>query len=555
MTITFTPHLAEAGVAAVKAGKYVEGIEKLTEALKERAAPVWHLERSKAYLRTKQFDLALYDAEMALRIAFDRANRQQMAEAQLRRAITFFRMGRFADADVCAFWAIRLSDGARAHEDDGQQNKVDGNGDYAVGVEEVHNAAKPPDREQPSHRDGMAAALNPASMQTKESRLRNEALSWRLQALTRMEELAAGDDGRKPHVSAKYPEPSQPSTTGNAPHSPSATANVGGDAGGESSNTDNAPNATSGRGAWKKLWGQYYDMYAQQKIRCSFYQTETSLTVDIFLKNLSPEQVAIDSEQQVVKINPAQAVSLGSFSGPIVLLLFGQIKPEATKYNVKSMKIELILQKKTAGKWPTLRCDNADIVDNLSISPSQGVSFDQFFDFITTLGYKDTRELELPDFDSDHSVWYAVLLEKLRSNMYNGRDSSSAPEIDAPTSTVSIPSLQPKDPAEKVTAVPDGENVAAKTSSSAPAYPTSSRKGPKNWDNIDDGDDEDPSKNGDVNSFFQQIYKDADEDTKRAMMKSFVESNGTALSTSWSDAKSKTYKTQPPDGVEAKEWE
>lgn len=39
------------------------------------------------------------------------------------------------------------------------------------------------------------------------------------------------------------------------------------------------------------------------------------------------------------------------------------------------------------------------------------------------------------------------------------------------------------------------------------------------------------------------------------MMKSFVESNGTALSTSWSDAKGKTYQTQPPDGVEAKKWE
>lgn len=38
-------------------------------------------------------------------------------------------------------------------------------------------------------------------------------------------------------------------------------------------------------------------------------------------------------------------------------------------------------------------------------------------------------------------------------------------------------------------------------------------------------------------------------------MKSFIESNGTALSTSWNDAKSKTYQTQPPDGVEAKKWE
>ncbi|KAI1733508.1 SGS-domain-containing protein [Xylaria scruposa] len=539
--------LAEDGVEAVKAGNYAAGIAKLTEALKERAAPLWHLERSKAYLRTNQFDLALYDAEMALRIAFDRANRQQMAEAQLRRAITLFRMGRFADADICAFWATRLCDGAKAQEDDGQQNKVDGNGDYAVRSQEVQDGARP--SEQPSGSGGMAAALSTAGQQTKESRLRNQALSWRLQALTQIEKLAVGHDGRKPHVSVKYPEPSQPVIAASPPHDSSP---VDDHAGGESSNTADTPaRATSGRDAWEGLWGDYHFIYAQQKIRCSFYQTETSLTVDIFLRKLSPENVTIKSEPRAIKIIPAKGVSFGGFHSAIVLLPFGEIKPEATKYNVKSMKIELILQKKTAGKWPALRCDNAEIVDNLCISPSQGVPFNQFFDFITGLGYKDTRELGLPDFDTDCVTWYIALLKKLRSHIYNGRDAASATKTDVSPSTVPIPPSQTKESTERVTAVP-----AAKRGRSVPSYPTSSRKGPKDWDNIDDeGVDEDPSKNGDVNSFFQQIYKDADEDTKRAMMKSFVESNGTALSTSWNDAKSKTYKTQPPDGVEAKKWD
>lgn len=102
-----------------------------------------------------------------------------------------------------------------------------------------------------------------------------------------------------------------------------------------------------------------------------------------------------------------------------------------------------------------------------------------------------------------------------------------------------------------------------------PVYPTSSKHGPKNWDSLarsalaaestnpnkleaeNDIDDEgDP-----LHGFFQKLYKDADPDTKRAMMKSYTESNGTALSTNWDDVKKKKVETSPPDGLEVKNWE
>lgn len=38
------------------------------------------------------------------------------------------------------------------------------------------------------------------------------------------------------------------------------------------------------------------------------------------------------------------------------------------------------------------------------------------------------------------------------------------------------------------------------------------------------------------------------------MTKSFVESNGTSLSTNWDDVKDRTVKTVAPEGVEAKKW-
>ncbi|KAJ2521227.1 Cochaperone protein [Coemansia sp. RSA 1939] len=60
-----------------------------------------------------------------------------------------------------------------------------------------------------------------------------------------------------------------------------------------------------------------------------------------------------------------------------------------------------------------------------------------------------------------------------------------------------------------------------------------------------------PSEQG-VNQLFQSIYKDADEDTRRAMMKSYIESNGTALSTDWSSVKKGPVETVPPTDTVAK---
>jgi len=102
-----------------------------------------------------------------------------------------------------------------------------------------------------------------------------------------------------------------------------------------------------------------------------------------------------------------------------------------------------------------------------------------------------------------------------------------------------------------------------------------SKSGPKNWDKVvnditskKSGKDGDNTKNGGdndnydyevedgdpTNAFFKKLYAGASPEVQRAMMKSFTESNGTALSTNWAEVGSKAVETQPPSGMEAKKW-
>ncbi|KAJ3488240.1 hypothetical protein NLI96_g2986 [Meripilus lineatus] len=94
---------------------------------------------------------------------------------------------------------------------------------------------------------------------------------------------------------------------------------------------------------------------------------------------------------------------------------------------------------------------------------------------------------------------------------------------------------------------------------------TSQRKKQKNWDGIttkilgsEKGktSEEDPNVGGDstVNEFFQKLFSDADDDTRRAMMKSYQESGGTTLSTNWEEVSKGRVEVKPPEGSEWKKW-
>ncbi|KAI9802312.1 MAG: hypothetical protein M1833_001818 [Piccolia ochrophora] len=231
------------------------------------------------------------------------------------------------------------------------------------------------------------------------------------------------------------------------------------------------------------------------KIRHEWYQTSDKIVVTLFAKGVPKDKALVDIQEQAVSISfPMPSSSSFEFS---LDPLYATVDPAKSTYSVMSTKLELILEKSTPGrKWPSL--------EGSEIAQTQDKSTDN-------------------------------------SNVGGAKASSSNLERDA-----------------------------------APSYPTSSRSGPKDWDKVAadlskkparaeaqgdsggepaEGDDLDDDEGDPVNGFFKKLYAGADPDTRRAMMKSYQESNGTALSTNWSEVGSGPVATSPPDGMEAKKWE
>ncbi|KAE9464820.1 hypothetical protein C3L33_03275, partial [Rhododendron williamsianum] len=103
------------------------------------------------------------------------------------------------------------------------------------------------------------------------------------------------------------------------------------------------------------------------------------------------------------------------------------------------------------------------------------------------------------------------------------------------------------------------QSIIVSSGAQRPSYP-SSKPRKVDWEKLEaqvKKEEKEEKLDGDaaLNKFFRDIYQDADEDTRRAMRKSFVESNGTVLSTNWNEVGSKMVEGSPPDGMEVKKWE
>ena len=266
------------------------------------------------------------------------------------------------------------------------------------------------------------------------------------------------------------------------------------------------------------------------KIRHEWYQTSENVVVTLFVKGVPKDQTTIDIREQSVSsvacprwidfsIDRPSQVSIsfpmpnGSTYDFSLDPLFTAIDNKNSTSTIVSSKIELILKKSRPGqKWT-------------SLESTQPIPANQ----------------------------------------------DSPPSSETPTANPNSAPLLAPAPAPP----------AAKPKETAPSYPTSSRSGPKNWDKLatdlikqskkqekppttksskedddynDDDDDYEDDEVDPAHGFFKKLYANADPDTRRAMMKSYQESNGTALSTNWAEVGKGKVETSPPEGMEARRW-
>ena len=274
--------LAHKGLEAVRNRDYAAAIPLLDKALERSDSPAWLLARAQAHQQLKNYDAALQDAELAYHIAAERGSgnsRKQMIEAQYRRATVYHKLGRYADSDCCAKWSMLLAEGRPAREDDGVEKKVDETGRYTV----TYKDAVADKANKPGNDPSLDSIPNSDRNKTGFEADWNRAYVWRSQTLGAMDRLPADHPGRivnvkkipvKPVKKKAEPKPEEKKVT-SSHDEPVTTAKK----------EPPAPGSVP---------------VEKMKTRVDFYQSNTNVTVTLFVKDVKKDTLKVDFGKQMV---------------------------------------------------------------------------------------------------------------------------------------------------------------------------------------------------------------------------------------------------------------
>ena len=142
--------------------------------------------------------------------------------------------------------------------------------------------------------------------------------------------------------------------------------------------------------------------------------------------------------------------------------------------------------------------------------------------------------------------WYELLSSKKKKSKPEATSTATSTAAATPLETTDTPST----------------TTTAANNNSKPAGVPRPYASTRNWESIEkelaaEEEAEKPEGDDAMNKLFQSLYANADEDTRRAMIKSYQTSGGTVLSTNWKEVKDKDYEKErtAPKGVEWKNWE
>jgi suppressor of G2 allele of SKP1 len=442
---------AAKGDKASAASNYPLAIEHFTNALTEMPrAPGYFISRSTAYSRLKadnggpNFEAALNDAEVAVRLAFERGNRELLISAQMRRAVSLYQLGRFGDASYL-FELLETKLGTTKPSEDKK--------------EDVQAAMK---RSEAGPKTNYGTQLP----------------IWLTKIRSQMNKKTEGDDKWAVNIK-EIPE------SVDIPAVPELKAQLAAVKAGNvealarvKAAVPPAKEASAVDSKEKEVESTPPPIdIAAHNFRHEWYQTNENVFVTLYVKNLTHHVFTINFTETSVRVSLEFLGSKLTTSQVLIRLplpsgdtfdfalgpFWGTVIADKCTHVFKPNKIEIKMPKKVARKWHALEGKTA--VD---------------------AGVRDTTGCQ------------------------------SAPSV--------------------------------------PSYPTSSRSGPKDWDKLassltgksakksegtkqrDDDDVSEDEFGGDaVDGFFKKLYAGADPETRRAMIKSYTESQGTSLSTNWSE--------------------
>lgn len=245
-------------------------------------------------------------------------------------------------------------------------------------------------------------------------------------------------------------------------------------------------------------------------VRRQWYQTPDRVVVDVFVKGVpSAAAVRADFEPRTLRLRVDEAAGGPGAPPPplpyeLALPLWGEVDAARCGVEVLRSKLEVTLVKAASAQvaWPFLDAGGAEPAVGVAAVGGVGVG-----------------------------------------GVGGAASAAAAPAAAAPASAAAAATTT---------------TTAAAAPPPSTSYPSSRPPGArKDWSaveaevkameeqgELDDGDQ--------LSAFFKKIFAGGDDETRRAMVKSYVESGGTVLSTNWKEVGAKEVAPTPPDGMEAR---